>query len=304
MRPPTLSFAVIVAATFAIMTDASAGAGGSDRLQLAIQASANASSSELVVDGAAGRYDRLTATRLTLPLTLNADFAGDVTGFKILKSEVFLKADGSGPDALRVDTLANAQPVRAISGEQTLTLVAAANGPVAQSAIAACNGVAVSDRPAGAHKVTLALAVLWRVTTGRSNFKWTNYDRVAPSDDILNNRDFYADQETADAETTVTATVVCQPMASAVVAANAPAKAVKTVALTSTPIEPRISAQPVSTASVTTAALKDTAKPQCDGGMVRQVSNADADFVCLCPGNTERVAKGENAFACEKRSRR
>lgn len=285
-------------------TGAHAEGARTDRLKLAIAQSDSANPSELVVEGTAGRYDRLTATRLTLPLTLTADFAADVTGFKILKSELLLKADGSGPDALRVDTLANALPVKAIAAAQSHTLTVAAQGPVAQMAMAACNGAAVPDRAGGARTATLNVAVLWRVTTGRSNFKWTNYDRVAPSDDILNNRDFYSDQETADGETTVTATIVCQPMASAAVAANAPVKPVKTVALTSSPIESRGPAKPEAVAPLTTAALATSDKPQCDGGMVRQVANADANFVCLCPGNTERVAKGENAFACEKRFRR
>jgi hypothetical protein len=57
-------------------------------------------------------------------------------------------------------------------------------------------------------------------------------------------------------------------------------------------------------APVTTASLPDKSKPQCDGGMVRQIGSGDSGYLCLCPGNTRRVETGANAFACEHGSSR
>ena len=257
-------------------------------------------SPKIIVQGSAGRYDRIAASGFSLVLRLNGDVGADAAGDKIIASEVFLKTAGANRQALSVNTGKDQIPSRTVAIDQTFDFDVEPQGPVAQNAIAMCNGLSSSERGTGkAVTLSMALPIVWRATTGRFNFKWTNYDRVAPSQDVYNNRDFYADQKTVDAETTVDATIACQPLADAKVAAVAPAQVKSELAPRTT--QQQTVATPV---SLTSEPLAETGKPQCDGGMIREISSGQSNYLCLCPGNTERVETGANAFACEKKTNR
>jgi hypothetical protein len=290
-----------------------ASAGGSALVQMSIgRIAVNGSDQpgEIPVEGAAGRYDRVETVSLPLPFALAAELSPEAGNLKLVGSEVFLKAEGTGKDAHGVSALPGGTPAKTIRMRQGFTFELQARGPVAQNAIALCNGLPAAER-AGVRKLAMSVAVVWRVTTGRFNFKWTNYDHVAPSDDIQNNRDFYGDQDSIEAEAIVDVPVLCQPLAGAAVATKstaapfkqallvpaasqaAPAPALKVVD------DKPIVVTPVATASIADP-IADGGRPQCDGGMVRQVGAGDSGYLCLCPGNTKRVETGDNAFACER----
>lgn len=341
-----LAIALLAAgAGCALAASAQAHTLGQDRVQLAISqadTTPEQSAAQIVVQGPAGRYDRIVPAAVVLPLHLTVQFKPEASGFKVLKSELHFKTEGINPGAPAVDTLAGAPPVAAIDDARSHALTVSAQGPVAQNAVAACNGLATGE-PTGARMLAMSLPVVWRVTTGKSTFKWTNYDHVAPSDEMINNRDFYGEHDVAEIEAPLNATVVCQPLEGAKVAAAAapqkagavtPEPAVSPVSLpvsspeplpltaklnsdrnTETKVKPNAGAAQLTTAAlpvlkpaVTPVSLAKPVsapvRPQCDGGMVREVSTSDAGYVCLCPGNTERIATGSNAFACEKLSRR
>lgn len=324
-------------------------AGAADAPAERLRMTLSGAPAELAVEGSEGRYNRLSVPAISLPLTLNAEPTEDGNGFKILKSEVRLKADGRDGAAKAIDTLANQAPVRSLATSDTHRIDIIAQGPVAQLAISACNGIAPSERATTEKRVTVPVTVVWQATTGRSTFKWTNYDRVGPSEDVFANRDFYGETATQDAETTVDVAVACKPLsasnavASRVTVEPAPTLSKAAVSASAAPetsqqvplrdpmlqritartgddddtvdvhapqvakdAAPKASPSPAKSdtpTSITTASIASPAKPQCDGGMLRQVSAPDVGYLCLCPGNTERVATGENAFTCEKRTR-
>ncbi len=278
-----------------------------DQVTLTIEAPAleapertdGAAAAHISVTGTQGRYERVTGDRLPVTLQLSAAITAEGAGHKILSSELFLKQAGSGNGARAANTLEGTVPVRSLSLSRTFDFAVEANGPVAQNAIAVCNDRAASER-AHAQTLILTVPVLWRVTTGKFNFKWTNYDRVAPSEDIQNNPDFYAERETVEAEAAAHVAVVCQPLGAAIAAKSAP---VKTRAA-----EPK--AEPIpgqhlaaAPAAVSTASFAPSTKPECDGGMIRQVRASPEAYLCLCPGNTGRVETGANAYACERKIR-
>ena len=214
------ALAALVCATPLAVTHAeTAAVAASGRLNLQVAAQSGAAV-ELLVEGAAGRYDRLGTTKFTLPLSLSAEPGADASGYRIIKSEVFLDAAGSATATNGVSTLTTSAPVKSISGRQDLGFDAAGQAAVSQNAIAACN-----QATGGARTASIEVPVLWRVTTGRLNFKWTNYDRVAPTDDVVNNPDVYGDRDISEATTRVTATVLCQPLPAAATASVAPVKA-------------------------------------------------------------------------------
>lgn len=292
MRTSVLSFVFVTAVCAAPAIAASADA---DRLVLSIS-SQQASRAAIVVAGGSGRYDRIEQSDIKAALALSAQPSSNDDGYKIIASRLHLKADGAG--SAGADTLRGAPFAASQTASDSFSLSLAANGPIAQNAIALCNAVPASERNGKSIQRTMALAIVWRVTTGRFSFKWTNYDRVAPSDEIQRNPDFYADQFTQDAETQIDADVTCQPLAGVAIAAKqAAANPVQRVALTPQPVTEK--AKPAQTVSLT-----DAGKPRCDGGMVRQISSTAENYLCLCPGNTTRVETGANAFTCERRTRR
>lgn len=290
-----------------------ASAAGSAQVQMSIgRIAANGSDQpgEISVEGAAGRYNRVETVSLPLPFALAAELSGDAGNLKLVGSDLFLRAEGTGKDAHGVAALPGSVPAKSIGVRQGFTFNLQPQGPLAQNAIALCNGVPAAER-SGVRKLAMGVAVVWRVTTGRFNFKWTNYDHVAPSADIQNNRDFYGDQETAETEAVVDVPVLCQPLAGAAVAVAskstaAPVKSASLVPAASdaAPAPQAAHDKPIVATPVTTASIADRiadkGQPQCDGGMVRQVGAGDSGYLCLCPGNTKRVETGDNAFACER----
>ena len=120
--------------------------------------------------------------------------------------------------------------------------------------------------------------------------KWTGgraYDNANPR-----NPDFYADKQTDEVETAAVAEVSCATGESAV--------ATGAISMDAT-AAPRTKSRAVTVAS--SASIGPSAggveKMRCAGGIVRETGADHA--VCLCPGNTERVATGENAFTCTRR---
>lgn len=310
MLTSMLKIAVALAASAAI-SPAFAGmvdSAGSDRLTLKIARAGdrNAAPPEIKVVGSGGKYDRIATLKFVAALELSAQPA-DTDAYKVVRSRLTLKTDGTATASNGVDALPDGMPSAAFAANTEFDLPIDGNGPIAQNAIALCNGIPTGERGHGASvRRTMSIAVAWYVTTGRFAFKWTNYDRVAPSNDILRNPDFYADQITQDAETLIAADVVCAPLSSDAIATKpAVQNPVRQVALIPEPIaqagarDPKV-AQQISQADI----QADIGKPRCDGGMVRQMSTAAESFLCLCPGNTTRTELGANAFACERRTRR
>lgn len=293
-----------------------AGAGERVSMQTAPSGIAPENGVHLKVSGANGRYERLETSSGIVPLDFRAEVLDGDTRIKILKSRVYLKSEGAPADAESTEPDAAGLedgPARRIDAKKIALGTLASNGPTAQDAIAACNRLSAAERnQQGGETVLMSLPVVWQVTTGRFSFNWKNYDRVGPSDEIVKNIDFYRDREEAKHETSITAAVECVSLGEAAVAkATEPEKSVpakvtakatpkakgKTAAAdkAEAPAPQADDAKPVKTALV-----EESAKPRCDGGMVRETSSASG-YLCLCPGNTTRVDKGDNGFACVRR---
>lgn len=308
MRTSALNIAVAATALSVTGLAVPAFAGMSDgaaatRLTLSLvnTQAAETARPELTVAGRDGKYDRIETSSVRAALDLSAEPA-DAGSFRIVRSRLALTTDAAATEPDAVDTLSDAVPSASQSARSVYNLPVSLNGPVAQRAIALCNAVPVAERNTSTVRRAMSVMVAWRVTTGRFAFKWTNYDRVAPSDDILRNPDFYADQLTQSADVRVDVDVACAPISAAAIASKPAAESpVRRVALTSTPIAQPVAPTPVQEQKVSQA---DAGKPRCDGGMVRQISTAADSFLCLCPGNTSRVETGDNAFACARRTRR
>lgn len=308
MRTSVLNFAVAATALSVTGLACPAFAGMSDgatatRLTLSLVATSAADTArpEITVAGRDGRYDRIETSSVRAALDLSAE-PTDAGSFKIVRSRLALTTDAAATEPDGVDTLSDAVPSASQAAHSVYNLPVSLDGPVAQRAIALCNAVPVAERTNSTVRRAMLVTIAWQVTTGRFAFKWTNYDRVAPSDDILRNPDFYADQLTQTAELRVDVDVACTPMPAAAIASKPTAASpVRRVALTSTPIAQPAAPTPVQEQKVSQA---DAGKPRCDGGLVRQISTAADSFLCLCPGNTSRVETGDNAFVCERRTRR
>lgn len=272
----------------------------------------SAADAAIIVSGRAGRFDRVSAATLHIPLKLEATLGEGGSGRKIVGSDLILKQSGTASGAAATDAREGVVPRAQLALQKTFDFNVEPLGPVAQNAIALCNG------NGDAASINMSLAVVWRVTTGRFNFKWVNYDQVAPSDEIVSNPEFYADRETREIDIAATVPVRCEGESAPAAAASAAKPAVERTAAVhaATPTKKAVdvSVQPVS--NVTPVSLKATeiddipAKPVfaeasqsrtvCDGGMVRS-SGTVATEVCLCPGNTRLVETGANAFACERK---
>lgn len=291
-----------VSAVTGLLTTWSIGAThAADRLALEMTSSELTTVSQIDVSGDGGHYNRVQATNLDIALNLNAKFLSDEANVKIIRAELFLKSDGQ-PDTQRATlTFDGTAPVRALAMNKSFRLSFQDQGPVAQAAIAACNAVPAIERSLKTPKtVTFNTPVIWRVTTGKFNFKWTAYDHVAPSDDIVNNPDVYAERETQEAEVLITATAACAPLASppAIASKQAPIKA----AAKSDQNSKTVTTPLVQPAAVKTAALEQPAKTTCTGGILREIANDTS--ICLCPGNTHRIEQSPGAIACVRKSAR
>lgn len=291
-----------LAAVTALLTYWSIGSThAADRLALEMASSELTTVSQIDVSGEGGHYNRVQARNLDIALNLNAKFLSDEANVKIIRAELFLKSDGQLDAHGATSTFDGTAPVRALAINKTFKLSIQDQGPVAQAAISACNAVPAAERSLKTPKtVTFNTPVIWRVTTGKFNFKWTAYDHVAPSDDIVNNPDVYAERETQEVETTVTATANCAPLDSrpAIASKQRPMKAEpkpeqKSKTVTTPLVQP---------AAVKTAALEPPAKTTCTGGILREIANDTS--ICLCPGNTHRIEQSPDAFACVRKSAR
>lgn len=286
----------------ALLTTWSIGAThAADRLGLEMTSSELTTVSRIDVSGDGGHYNRVETPNLDIALNLSAKFLSDEANIKIIRAELFLKSDGQLDAHGATSTFDGTAPVRSLATNKSFKLSFQNQGPVAQAAIAACNAMPVTERSLKTPKtVTFNTPVLWRVTTGKFNFKWTSYDHVAPSADIINNPDVYAARETQDAEVLVTATAACAPLTTlpAIASKQAPIKAAPKLeaklATVKTPI--------VQPALVKTAVLEQPAKTTCTGGMLREIANDTA--MCLCPGNTRRIEQGPETFSCVRKSAR
>ena len=296
---------VCLAATLVLPADA----GSAVSLQASVQAAAGSAGPRLDVQSTAGRYDRIAATSLNLALRLTAEPASEAGGAKIITSELFLKQAGSGKDAVAVAAMEGQGPQRVIRLEQTFAFAIDALGPIAQNAISACNALTTSSQTHNeSRETTMMVPVLWRVVTGRFNYKWVTYDQVAPANEASQNPDFYGDRETQEIETPVRVIVSCPVLSAAVAAKAAEKPAVKPepvakIAPEATPVAKRATA-PVVTKTAEAAPVTASAKPVCHGGFIRQMQSGDVPYLCLCPGNTQRLESGTNAFSCERRSSR
>ena len=296
---------VCLAATMALPADA----GSAVLLQASVQAAAGSAEPRVDVQSTAGRYDRIAATSLNLALRLSAEPASEALGAKIITSELFLKQAGSGKDAVAVAAMEGQGPQRAIRLEQTFAFVIDPLGPVAQNAIAACNALnTLGHTHNESRETTMMVPVLWRVVTGRFNYKWVTYDQVAPANEASQNPDFYGDRENQEIETPVRVIVSCPALTAAVAAKATEKPAVKSEPVAKAPPEPTPVAMRATAAVVTKTAeaapVTASAKPVCHGGFIRQIQSGDVPYLCLCPGNTHRVESGGNSFSCERRSGR
>ncbi len=142
----------------------------SERLTLTAEAGATdpksgSNDGQLTVAGSNGRYDHLAAAALRLPLRLSAQPASDGENRKILASKLSLKQPASGgTDAVAVNALGAAAPVRSIALSETFEFAAEQQGAIAQNAIALCNGLSATDREkADARRMTMPVPLVWRV---------------------------------------------------------------------------------------------------------------------------------------------
>ncbi len=285
------------------------------RIEGVFDEAGSAAETPIVVSGRAGRFDRVTAMTLHIPLKLDATLGEGGSGRKILGSELFLKQSGATSGVAATDARDGTVPRAQLALKRSFVFAVDSVGPVAQDAIAFCNSQGVGNSQGAAAPVSMSLPVLWRVTTGRFNFKWVNYDQVGPSDEIVSNPEFYADLETQEIAIAASVPVHCETVAKIAAAPTVhfrPAPAVQATAPDKKAVE--VSPQQVSQlepvaleaseseviAAKPLSAASSTPRMVCDGGMVRS-SGAAASEVCLCPGNTRRVETGANAFACERK---
>jgi len=268
----------------------------------------------LAVAASHGPFDTLAQSYLDVALALRAGPAIE-GGTKILASELRLKGEP------QTRLIANdAVPITpSLSLTRSFRFPLNSQGTVAQSTYALCAGPAKSSG-----RGTLNTAVIWRVSTGRFNYRYVQANLAADAASaaaLLANPDFYGDVETQEIEIPVSIDVTCK--GAAIASPDAPGKtppfqpsqasepraaAEAKPALGSSPPKHRITyandaaaradeqvSDPVRLSSANHAEL-----PRCEGGMLR--ASGPADYLCLCPGNTRRVATGPQAFACEKRS--
>lgn len=290
--------------------------------RLEMKLTATGATPSLTVSALNGKPDRLTEKALTASLALEAAVGDESMAYKILSSELFLKPEGMSGAARDDDTSAQHTPAARVTRVAPVSFALDAQGPVAQNAFAAC-----ATRTSSRASVNMNIPVVWRVTTGRFDFRWMQANLEGSSDRMLDDPAYYSDQATQDLETAISVEVKCDGVTTAVAAApQRPAAANKTAAAspraetsgvvqvsnaepahsaTTAPAvpsaKPAAAAEPASTARAAPRGEREPAKFVCDGGMVRRPGTDAAESVCLCPGNTMRVSRGVNDHACVRR---
>lgn len=256
-----------------------------DRLSLAIGPGEDAA--RMSADGA--------GYRLSLPLTLRANIPAEGEGLRITGARLVVKDEGQEATAAAARV-----PVGASTWTtaDTFTFDAAAQGPLAQNANAAC----AAQPGSGLRRASMLVPVVWHVTTGRFGFVRLAAGGLQPDAGMLSDADFYGDKQEEQVEAAIAVTIECPPETAPRVAANAPA-----------PVAPKASAKAkpkVEMAAVTPAPQSPAPAAEtsggvqafaCEGGMVRETLAGPGHEVCLCPGNTARRQTGERSYVCEKR---
>lgn len=266
---------------------------------------------------------------LSLSLALDGRVADDASGYRVIASELYLKQSGRAAGVTKVAL--DGTPQRALTQSGTFAFDIDSSGPLAKDAAALCASAGGRALPAGtAARFTMTVPVVWRVTTGRFNFRSFASRGVTPAEEVLANPDYYAEQAVEETEAAAIVDVTCDAIAMAAgpdlkpkaapAAATATAKPDKAkaaqvakgagasaAAKTNTPEVQRLVAE---VASVDEAGaskpvtLEAAAEPVCDGGMVRETGSGvegASGFVCLCPGHTVRRETSPGAFACTRR---
>lgn len=235
---------------------------------------------------------------LTLPLSLRAGMSTDGEGFRITGARLMIKDEGqeAKPAASRVPVGDTAWQVT-----ETFTFEAAAQGPLAQNARAAC--ASSSDTPAK-RRASMLVPVVWHVTTGSFGYVRLAAGGLQPNADMLADAGFYGDQQEEEVEAAIAVTIECPPLGDAV-ANTRPAAEQQTVQTAKAKSKGKIAAQPDAPApspvSSSETSVAGAAGFTCEGGMVRETLAGPGHEVCLCPGNTARRQTGERAFSCDKR---
>lgn len=298
-----------------------------------------------------GRFELPEPAKVQAKLALSAAVAADETAVRIVASTIELKDAQKSPAPVAA-SLEDGRAVATLSAEQSFIFSVEPGSALALAAASACSSKPV-DVPAGqSSEATMTASAVWRVTTGRFNFRWMDYDRVAVARDRA---EFYADRETVTRNADVVVTLDCrndepkspeiaQPIAQPAVPRTQTKADAKKEAKAEVKAEPpksknkpepsKIEAAEPGGSSKTTpaavapkpadAALAATAagltaeppaadvgteastpapaqKPACAGGMIRETRADAGSYICLCPGNTQRVSSGPNAYACQKR---
>ncbi len=273
----------------------------------------------LVVSATNGRPDKIKTTSLAAGLSLIAEVKETAGGYKILHSDLVLKSEGAASKA--VEVFAAKVGDGNLSLEDIFLFEIDPRGPTAQNAIALCGTL-----KGGVKSAAMSLAMLFRVKTGRFDFRWMQANVARPTEEMLNNPDFYADQKTEEIEAPLDVSVRCEGLVESIASApKAKAEPVQAAA-------PKAMAATVEKAGVTPVAVKSEDKGKleraaapaavqaaqpasvktseaekfvCDGGMVRRIASETApgatQLVCLCPGNTSRQQNGDSNFSCERR---
>lgn len=272
-------------------------------------------------------------SRLQFGLAMQARLDDGEPNIKIVGSDVGLKDGGKTGEAAANDR-PSVSITSELSGKYDFAYAIDAQGILAQNAAAACSAAFNAGAGEGSERTAqLTATAVWRVTTGRFNFPWTQYDRVAVNEDMRANPDFYGERETVFRDIAVPVTLTCRNDAAPKVALKAAPEPVKASTVKAAPAPKAESTKaengqpentkpggseaesskpegakilPASLASgdVTADAVPQPQRPQCSGGMIRETSLEAGGYICLCPGNTQRVSTAANAFACQKLARR
>lgn len=235
---------------------------------------------------------------LTMPIALRAGMSTDGEGYRITGARLMIKDEGqeAKPAASRVPVGETAWHLA-----ETFTFEAAAQGPLAQNARAAC---ASSVDTSAKRRASMLVPVVWHVTTGSFGYVRLAAGGLQPNADMLADAGFYGDQQEEEVEAAIAVTIECPPAGDTIVSAT-PAAAQAAQPSAKAKSKGKIAAQPDAPAPPPTASAETVGAAAagftCEGGMVRETLAGPGHEVCLCPGNTARRQTGERAFSCDKR---